>query len=195
MPYDVFVVGNDVEFDVKPEHGIDYLHWNPDPQEYVMARVYRAWNALLEHCESEWVVLINSDMVVSDHWLDELWVQRDGPGIPTSLLVEPGTVPSAYPEYVRDFGTSPETFDWDGWAAHAASLRQPGHVGTGQLYMPCLLHRETALQVGGYPNQLPGGCPGDIEFFQDRLQQPNRLCFGSICYHCGPFGEAGRVYG
>lgn len=133
-------------------------HRNPDPSEYAMARVYRAWNRCVAEAKTEDVVLVNSDMAFGDGWLDELLdLRRRFPKtLPTSLLVESGRLPSGLPDEVRDFGRTPATFLPRRFAEHAAALRAgPRDHFSGGLFMPVLWRKADFERIGGYWIQTP----------------------------------------
>lgn len=133
-------------------------HWNQDPHEYAMARVYRAWNKCVELTDTDDVVLVNSDMAFADGWLDELLALRDhNPKcLPTSLLVESGRLASGLPDYVANFGRDPSSFDAHGFAARARELvrdKPPAASFSGGLFMPVLWRKSDFEAIGGYPIQ------------------------------------------
>lgn len=198
-PYRTMIVGNDAEPQVVATGRLDVDFRNPDPAEYYLNRVYRAWNEAVRCAETDWVVLINSDMMVSDWWLDELVEAKlsDPKTLPCSLLVESGRIPSAMPEYVRDFGTTVDGFDRDGWREHAAFLHERGNGQTepGRLFMPVLVDREEFASVGQYPignvirpkDHGKDGeiVSGDMDLFQ-RYQAAGFkwvTCLGSVVSH------------
>jgi len=186
-PYRVMVVGNDANEEVMATGRVDIDHRNPDPSEHYLARVYRAWNRAVAEAETEYVVLMNSDMYVSDYWLDELMEAARVPNtLPCSLLVESGRIPSAMPEYVRPLGTTPDQFDREAWGLEAASLRRPGRTEPGRLFMPVLFERESFLRLGGYPLGNPPGTTGDKDLFRRYAEAGYRhvTCLGSVTYHC-----------
>src|SRR3990167_6722238 len=161
-PFRTMVVGNDAEPQVMATGRVDVDHRNADPAEYYLNRVYRAWNAAVAAAETDWVVMVNSDMYVSDYWLDTLVAAKvaNQHTLPCSLLVESGRIPSAMPEYVRDFGTTVDSFDREGWQRHASFLRMRGEGKRepGRLFMPVLVDRQEFADVGGYP---PGNQAAD----------------------------------
>jgi hypothetical protein len=200
-PYRVMIVGNDAEPQVMETGRVDVDFRNIDPSEYYLNRVYRAWNAAVEAAETEMVILLNSDMYVSDYWLDALVDEklRDPMTLPCSLLVESGRIHSAMPEYVKDFWTTPDTFRSDEWTAHAASIRQPGKTESGRLFMPVLVNKDEFKRVGGYPignvvrpkdhQTVPGGkiviISGDKDLFSryEAIGFKWVTCLGSVVYH------------
>lgn len=188
-PFRTLVVGNDAKPDVLATGRLDVDHRNENPSEYYINRVYKAWNRAAEEAETEIVCLINSDMYVSDYWLDALLevYHADPSALPVSLLVESGRIPSGLPEYVHDFGTTPDQFDRQAWGAHAARLRErgSGHTQPGGLYMPVLFSREAFFRYGPYPPGNPAGTTGDKWLF-DRFAQAgyrHMTVRGSVVYH------------
>ena len=185
-PSKTLVVANDPYPEIESDERVDYVFKNNDPDEYYINRVYRAWNKVVELSDTEWVCLLNSDMYVSDYWLDELVdCAKAGGTLPTSMLVESGVIPSRYPDYVRNFGVTTSTFDKDGWAAHAREKRRGMEHGVGQLYMPVLFRKSDFMRVGGYPCGNPGGVSGDRVLFKkfDEIGLRHTVCYGSIVYH------------
>lgn len=185
-PWKLLVVGNDAEPEVRDSGLVDIDHRNPDPSEYYINRVYRAWNRAVAEAHTDRVVLMNSDMYVSDRWLDEL-VAAPPMTLPCSLLVESGRLASGMPEYVRDFGKMPERFDRVAWREHAATLsaKGVGRTEPGRLFMPVLVNRDEFLAVGGYPEGNVGGMSGDDYFFRRMggLGYRHITCLGSVVYH------------
>lgn len=166
-PFNTFVLANDPTDEIAADPRVTYVHRSPDPNEYYINRVYRAWNKLVEMANTELVCLVNSDMAFSDGWLDALVECFPGGHIPTSRLVESGQIPSAMHEWVHDFGRTPETFDYAGWKAHAAELSLERKVSPGRLFMPVLLSRTVFLVAKGYPPGNIGGQSGDAIFFRN----------------------------
>mgnify|MGYP001611062290 FL=1 len=187
------IVGNDAEPQVMDTGRVDVDHRNADPNEYYLNRVYKAWNRAVESAETDWVVMINSDMYVSDYWLDPL-VQakvKDQRTLPCSLLVESGRIPSAMPEYVRDFGTTAEGFNREDWQRHASflRLRNEGKCEPGRLFMPVLVDKQEFFDIGPYP-------PGNVTWDGSVISGDNVLfhkyfaagykwvtCLDSVVYH------------
>ena len=186
-PYRVMVVGNDASDEVRNTGRLDVDFRNKNPDEYYINRVYRAWNYGVKMADTDLVVLINSDMYVSNFWLDELVkaCQMHERIIPCSLLVESGRIDSAMPEHVRDFGYSPLGFDRDGWSKHALNVRQPYRYEPGRLFMPALFERRDFLRWGGYPEGNVDGVSGDRFMFDRCIERGYKhyTCLGSVVYH------------
>lgn len=186
-PYRTLVVGNDANEEVMATGRMDLDFRNPDPTSHYLGRVYNAWNAAVEVSQTKYVVLLNSDMIVSDYWLDELMeIKRATPNaLPCSLLVESGRIPSAMPEHVRNLGLTPDEFNGGAWRDYASAIRKRGATEPGRLYMPVLFEREAFLRCGGYPLGNPPGTTGD-KFLFGKLQSAGLVhltALGSVVYH------------
>lgn len=183
--YKTLIVANDPTEEIAGDSRISYIHRNIDPNEFYIPRVYRAWNKVVELCDTKYICLVNSDMAFSNGWLDELMQQMDGNTIPSSLLVESGRIPSSFPEYVHNFGTSPRNFIRPLWDEHAHNLRKTGCVEQGKLFMPVVFEREQFMAIGGYPEGNPKGISGDKFLFDKMIATGMRwiTCMGSIVYH------------
>ncbi len=185
--YRWLVVANDATEDVLGDPRIDVEFHNNDPDEFYINRVYRAWNEGVLGSPTQLVCLLNSDMWPADYWLDKLVdIKRivTEKTVPTSLLVESGRIPSAMPEYVRNFGMSPEKFHREGFTAHAKNLCKPG-LAPGKLYMPILVDRQEFIDIGGYPECNPPGTTGDKDLIRRYEEKgfSHVTALGSIVYH------------
>jgi hypothetical protein len=149
--FQTLVVANDPTEEIKNDPRVNYVHINENPEEHYLKRTYCAWNKAVEIAETKYVILVNSDMYFSDYWVDELMRWVDGKTIPCSLLVESGWIPSAFPEYVNDFGRTPDVFNKQAFLSYADSVRYIGLKEHGRLFMPCVFERNEFLAVGGYP--------------------------------------------
>jgi hypothetical protein len=186
-PYRTLVVGNDAYDDIVATGRLDIDHRNEDPSEHYIARVYKAWNRAVQEAQTELVCLINSDMYVSDYWLDELvrCLHESPDSLPCSLLIESGRIPSAMPEFVRNLGESTGTFDRELWRDVAEKHRTIGGKEAGRLFMPVLFRRADFIRLGGYPAGNPPGTTGDKDLFARFAANGYRhlTALGSVCYH------------
>ena len=184
-PYELLVVANDPTAEIAADPRVSAIHRNPDPMSHYLGRVYAAWNATVAMASTRYVCLLNSDMYVSDGWLDALMAELPG-GLPTSLLVESGFLPSAMPEYVRDFGRSPSAFRREDFLRYAGHVRDPERVSPGRLCMPVIFERQIFLDAGGYPlGNFSPRITGDRLLFMTLAQRglQHRTCHGSVVYH------------
>ena len=165
---------------------------NPDPGEYYLNRVYRAWNhgGMAAAAKSDVVVFVNSDMAFSPGWLDNLLKRLDMGTIVTSRLVESGKLRSGRHAVEKNFGTTHTKFD-DGAFQKFASEISRNKTLPGGLFMPCALYADTFRRSGGYPlgnRTEPDGTvtSGDAVFFYETLKAmgvSHVTAFDSIVYH------------
>jgi cellulose synthase/poly-beta-1,6-N-acetylglucosamine synthase-like glycosyltransferase len=118
--------------------------------------VYCAWNKAIELCQGEIVVLINSDMMFSKNWLENLLKHLNYTNMVCSHLVErihprlgvvfPGCIE-------KDFGCSPESFNKNGFNGFVDVLsnKNKNQIKDGGAYMPCAIYKDIILQAGMYP--------------------------------------------
>jgi hypothetical protein len=173
--------------------------------EWFINSVYRAYKKAVEFSETEYVYLVNSDMAYTKGTLSRVFERRAPSLMLASRLVELGVMESGQFGIERSFGSSPKTFRPKDFARFAASIAEP-EVKDGGLYMPLLVHRETFLKIGGFPegNLTPesletytsGGAPvfakqgspsipGDRAFVSKAAKQGvlHKTVFDSIAYH------------
>src|SRR5262245_41395699 len=187
VKYRWLVVANDATDEVLDDPRVDVQFFNDNPGEYYINRVYRAWNQGVLEAPTSLVCMLNSDMIPADNWLDELVAakDRDPFTVPVSLLVESGRIPSAMPEYVRNFGFTPSKFNSRAFREYARTLQKPGITEPGRLFMPILVDRQEFLDVGGYPEGNPMGTTGDKDLIRRYKAAgfQHVTCMGSIVYH------------
>lgn len=176
------IVGNDSTLKL-PKGWVDEYN-DPKPNDHYLARVYRCWNYCVESSESEYVCLVNSDMALAPGWLAALERRLDGKTLPTSRLVEPGFLRPGQHAIEIDLGRNPSTFPWGAWRELAADLSED-RVEPGGLFMPCVLHRESFLRCGGYPEGNVNGVSGDKILFGKMAEAgfQHVTCFDSLVYH------------
>lgn len=163
---------------------------NPDPNEYYMNRVYRAWNHGGMTASGDVLVFVNSDMAFTPGWLDNLLRRLDERTIVTSRLVESGKLISGKYGIERDFGTSHSNFDDEAFQEFAARVSQD-EAKPGGLFMPCAIYADTFRKSGGYPignRTEPDGSTtsGDAIYFYETLKAmgvSHVTAFDSIVYH------------
>jgi len=159
-----------------------------------MSRVYRGYNVGVQAARADLVVLINSDNFFSPDWLENLIKYSDRNRVISSTLVERlhPTFKTIFPGALHgEFGGTAATFDEAAFLSLVARVKKTG-LEAGGGYMPCLIHRDVALEVGLYPSGNIAGRTfdhvaqfGDEEFFA-RLQSVGVSHFtalDSISYH------------
>ena len=177
------IVANDREAGIAHVNGLIDYH-DPNPTDHYLARVYRCWNYCVESSKAEYVCLVNSDMAFAPGWLDALERRLDGKTLPVSRLIEPGFIRPGQHAMEIDLGRNPVGFPHESFHALARDVSED-RVEPGGLFMPCVLHRETFLQVGGYPHGNVGGVSGDKVLF-DKMAEAGYAhvtCFDSLVYH------------
>jgi hypothetical protein len=133
------------------ELDIPYSIYNdPKPDDYYLNRVYRCWNYAGESSEYENICFVNSDMVFSEKWLDNLLKHHDGTNIPTSRLVESGKMRSGTHGVSHNCGRHPKHIHRDVWNQVVNQL-STDEVHEGGLFMPCILEKSRFLESGKYP--------------------------------------------
>lgn len=209
---ELLVIANDATQEV-----VDYLRGNkinhliytdPNPNDYYLNRVYRAWNYGGMCADADIIVFVNSDMVFSDLWLENLLEQLKPDTIPTSRLVESGKMPSGKHALSQNFGREPYLFDSHylnnntnlaKWCDFAETLQAtaPLDIEEGGLYMPVAFYKKDFVQSGGFPegNIYSGGIgrvdtpfimSGDKYFFEMNPvmnQKKHITAMKSIVYH------------
>ena len=179
------VVANDPLAELlTPSQWHDATYHDPNPTDHYLARVYRCWNYCVESSAAEYVCLVNSDMAFAPGWLDALEQRLDGQTLPVSRLVEPGFIRPGQHAIEIDLGRDPRTFPFGAWNELAADLSED-RVVPGGLFMPCVLHREAFLAVGGYPHGNVGNVSGDAFLFGRMAEAgfQHVTCFDSLVYH------------
>jgi SAM-dependent methyltransferase len=210
--YDIHVriVANDASDEVL-EHlkklDIKYTIYNAaNPSEYYLNRVYKAYNFAVQTSDFENIILVNSDNMFSDGWIDNLMKHHDGANIPCTLLIESGKMPSGKYGISKNFGTHPNNLKYDKWKEYSSKLiEQNKHViKPGGLYGAVLFNRDRFIVAKGYPegnvysygfgydaSKGPVGYEfiksSDDYFFHDILEKEYGMkhitVFDSVLYH------------
>ena len=121
--------------------------------EYI-GRVYAAYNFGIQQCKSPLVVLINSDMVFSNNWLEELLLLENGKQIVSCELVERkhpkyGVFPGAIS---KNFGNSFKNLRWNEWLSYSSALMEMElTMKDGGAYMPSLFRTQWFKEISFYP--------------------------------------------
>jgi hypothetical protein len=144
------------------EYQIDVMGFAPP--EYIR-RVYQGWNRAI--CESDDVlVLVNSDCMFSPEWFEPLIENLTPQRVVCSKLVE-----RKHPKHDPfeaaihgEFGDHPDRFDKAGFLNFCDLLRSD-YLEHGGAYMPCAMHKQTAIDAGYYPEGNPFGSCGDANLF------------------------------
>jgi len=194
---DYLIIANDPVVEVTKVLDDKCVVYNdPKPNDYYLNRVYRAWNYGGRLVSADVVVFVNSDMIFYDNWLDNLLEHLDDNTIPCCKLVESGKLIPGKHAVDKNFGTSIDSLDLDGFKNFAKSISHPG-ISTGGLFMPCAFYKKDFVLSGGYPegNVYEKGVgintskfleSGDHYFFYKNSVMKNKdhiTVNNSICYH------------
>lgn len=121
--------------------------------EYI-GRVYSAYNFGIQQAKTPLVVLINSDMVFSENWLEGLLKHDDEQSIVSCTLVERkhpkfGVFPGAIE---ANFGNTFRTLKWRDWLEFSRNhIHGVTPVANGGPYMPALFHKKWFEEYSYYP--------------------------------------------
>lgn len=185
--YRTCIVANDATEEVRNDPRVTVDFRNSDPSEHYLAKVYRAWGEGVLNSPTQWCILANDDMWMTDYAIDELVDEkmRNPESLPCGLLVESGRIPSGMPEFVRNFGMTPETFQRREFLAYAEKIRKRGATEPGRLYQPVLFDRQEYFDLGGYPIGNIDGVSGDKILFHRYIEAGYKwtTCLGSVTYH------------
>ena len=151
---DYVVVANDAS-----EHVLDYIKSNnikhmiyndPKPNDYYLNRVYRAWNFGGINADGDVIVFVNSDMIFSDNWLENLIEYLNPNTIPCSKLVESGKMPSHHSAVSINCGQTVDTYNDKMFRDVISNISSPTIKSDG-LYMPVAFYKDDFIKSGGYP--------------------------------------------
>lgn len=171
------------------------------PEDYYLNRVYRCYNFAAETSFADILCFVNSDMVFTPNWLQNLIKYYNGSTIPCSRLIESGRLRSGTYGIEKNFGMTLKDLDINSFLEYAKTISVDTYKDGG-LFMPCLLDRNTFIESGMYPegnlyknaqgNITVGTRDGDVimsgdAYFFLRLRQLYGLrqitVFDSLVYH------------
>lgn len=189
------------------ENGIPYIvspGRNNDKEWYINS-VYRSYNFGVEQAKGEYVLLTNSDMAYSESFLYSMILEASPSLYLTGKLIESGRLRPAEAAIKKNFGKNLKRFRRRAFEKTVRNVRMRG-LADGGLFMPALLHRETFLSHGGYPEgnlenegiddylngrpfkfaQVGQKCiPGDKAFISllNQFSIEHKTNLNSLCYH------------
>jgi hypothetical protein len=197
----VRIVANDAESHVLTDLkklNIPYSIYNDkNPSDYYLNRVYRCWNFCGMSSKYDNICFVNSDMVFSEKWLENLVRQHNGINIPCSRLVESGKLLSGKHAISMDFGRHANNINRLGWNTYSRN-KSYAQVHVGGLYMPCIFEKNRFIESGMYPegNIYADGIgtrnghvtqSGDEYYFNNILSQKYGMqhvtVYDSMVYH------------
>ncbi len=153
------------------DQGLDELGF--DPPEYIR-RVYQGWNRAVMEAATEYIVLVNSDHRFTPGWLDSLMETASPTRMVSPLSIEPkhrvrkcvfSDQANGTGAINGEFGHDPSKFNSDGFRAMADNKRAKIYT-KGGVYQPVVMHRQTVIDAGLYPEGNPKGTFGDRALFE-----------------------------
>jgi glycosyltransferase involved in cell wall biosynthesis len=176
-----------------------------DDAEWYINSVYRSYNYGVANAKGEYVLLTNSDMAYSEGFLYSMIIEADPNKYLVAKLIESGRLKPADSAVKKDLGKRIKNFKRREFTRIVNSSRKRS-LENGGLYMPALVHRETFLKYGGYPegnlrknsldNYIDGSAyeiavqgeelvPGDQAFLQllSKSSVVHKTNLNSFCYH------------
>lgn len=170
------------------------LYCNKNPKEYHINRVYRAYNFGGMDSDADVIVFVNSDMIFSPNWLENMIKHLNKNTVVTSRVIESGKAMPIDHAVVNNFGVLTE-FDDQAFQKFAKQYAKDGTKNSGG-FMPCAIYQDTFKKSGGFPVG-PGyvgirydtgqqGMPGDRMLFHHILKDmgiKHITSMDSIVYH------------
>ena len=139
----------------------------------------------LANCDR--VLIVNDDNVFGRRWdaqLDHAWLDT---WVLTTNQVEPSS--SIFKSFViRDFGRTPDTFDYTAWLDFEESIQQYSISPDGQSW-PFCMSKKWYMALGGMDTQFPNGAVTDHDFFL-RCEMAGLKCVRTHNCHLYHFGGA-----
>ncbi len=194
------IIANDATPEVLAELkklDIPYTIYNdPKPNDYYLNRVYRCFNYGGESSVADNICFVNSDMVFSDGWLENLLKHHNGGNIPTSRLIESGKMPSGTHGVTHDCGRNPTSINYQEWNEIVIKFKT-NEIHDGGLFMPCIIQKKQFIESGKFPegNIYHNGIgtlgnfikSGDSWYFNEILMKKYNMrhitVFDSLVYH------------
>lgn len=156
-------------------------------------RVYKGWNCAIRNAK-DIVVLLNSDMILSPDWLDNLLKYLTEKIIICSQLIERNhETYGVFPGAIHgEFGGNPVNFNKDEFLKTCAIVKKDVIV-PGGAYMPCMFYKKITDIIGFYPEgNLHDGTSFNVikQYGDEAFFKKAKVCgiehvtaMDSICYH------------
>lgn len=143
-------------------------------------RVYKGWNRCIIESMNEYVCLINSDMGLSENWLENLLKHVNDNTAVSSLLIERGHETLGHfgaglngtGSILYNCGKTPLLYDEDKFTKYVNNNKINNYNKTtvGGVYMPILFKKDVAIKVGMYPEgNIAGANFNNVVDYGDRV--------------------------
>lgn len=172
---------------------------NKNPKEYYINRTYRAYNYAAFRSKYKNIIFVQSDMVFTDTWFENLVKYHNGVNIPVSRLIEYGNINTSSWNILSNCGNVfNNPIDYVKLSEIQKLLSENMSMYTG-LYMPSIFVTKRFIESGGFPEgnvDVNGKVvtkknkiykTGDKWFFENVLR--DKFCmnhitvYDSLCYH------------
>ena len=150
---------------------------NSDPNEHYISRVYRAYNYATSIAESDYCLLVNSDMAYAPGFLTKILMERDKDSFVVAKLVESGTLKPGPLAIKKNFGKTLKRFRRKAFYKYALRKEEFG-IAEGGLFMPLLVARAEFLNLGGFPegNITPDSLDTYLRTDRYQIAEPGEPC-------------------
>ena len=134
---------------------------NLNPEEHYLSRVYRAYNYAVTVAKSDYCLLVNSDMAFAPGFLTRILNSKAADALIVGQLIESGTLLPGPLAIKKNFGKNLRKFKREKFINFASRIDGP-ESKVGGLYMPLLVHTDTFLELGSFPegNLTPDSLSG-----------------------------------
>lgn len=158
--------------------------------------IYAVINDMARRAKSDWLVFSNSDVFFAPNWAEPLYQAREPDTIVTGLIAECGAIGVNDLNWKIDFGRNPQAFKrsaFEVWAAGEGGefAWQDKRRNARGWYFPCLIHRPTFLELGGFDTtrgQFPD--PLDMWFWEKWIEAGKGFKrVKSFCYHLQAYSD------
>ena len=151
--------------------------------------VYAAYNHGAEQAKYDKIIMMNDDMFVAPGWDINFVKYLQPKTFVTMWLVESGRIPVSHRMIQSNFGTTPESFNYDEFINFTNNLDVPEVVENGfGAWMPIGFHKSTWIP---FPNEIKYPHANDISLIDETLPSLGYmpLKVKSFAYHLQSFSR------
>lgn len=122
-----------------------------------------ALNLGVMNASNENIMIINDDNVLCTGW-DSIWKDVQEGVVITINQIEP-TGPGIFNFPVKDFGRTPDTFDYDAFTEYETVLSKEAQLTTDGGIFPFVIKKKNYMMVGGFDTMYQSPFICDWDFF------------------------------
>jgi len=139
-------------------------------------------NLIVENAKYDIVSYLQSDMIVSKHYDTEILKHLEQDMILSSTRIEPPLHGVSDMTFTKDFGLSPEEFEWDNFLSYADTVKSDKVVD--YFFAPFTVYKQAWNKLGGYDtNFRRSRCDSDIVQRALHLGIKIKQTFAANVYH------------